>query len=47
MRMEPVTAEQLRAIARDVGELSGWDFSGCAMIAIRCRGITRTSSGGT
>ncbi len=28
MRMEPVTAEQLRAIARDVGELSGWDFSG-------------------
>jgi len=27
MRMEPVTLEQLRVIARDVGERSGWDFS--------------------
>jgi hypothetical protein len=27
MRMEPVTLEPLRVIARDVGELTGWDFS--------------------
>lgn len=27
MSIEPVTSQQLRAIARDVGELSGWDFS--------------------
>jgi SAM-dependent methyltransferase len=28
MRIEPVTPDKLRAIARDVGELNGWDFSG-------------------
>ena len=27
MRMEPVTRDELRTIAEDVGELSGWDFS--------------------
>ena len=27
MRMEPGTLEQLRVIARDVGERSGWDLS--------------------
>jgi len=28
MRVEPVTQDELRTIARDVGELRGWDFSG-------------------
>lgn len=28
MRMEPVTQDELRTIAGDVGELRGWDFSG-------------------
>jgi hypothetical protein len=27
MRMEPVTRDELRTIAGEVGELSGWDFS--------------------
>jgi SAM-dependent methyltransferase len=27
MRVEPVTPDELRAIARDVGDLRGWDFS--------------------
>jgi hypothetical protein len=27
MRMKPVTRDELRTIARDVGELNGWDFS--------------------
>jgi hypothetical protein len=27
MRMEPVTRDDLRTIAGEVGELSGWDFS--------------------
>jgi hypothetical protein len=27
MPVEPVTPDELRVIARDVGELRGWDFS--------------------
>src|SRR6266851_1125681 len=27
MRIEPVTPEKLRSVARNVGELRGWDFS--------------------